>query len=115
QFSNKSPPMFTEFPECISTAWVVIHQSEMAKVANLLGIGPIGHLRDFLKLAVFSPVSVDSYWGLMWVCVKLASAMQSIKGFCVSGLWKTDYCPATLGAIQNCPVQIAGGEKVSPP
>jgi hypothetical protein len=39
--------------------------------------------------------------------------MQSIKGFCVSGLWKTEYCAAALGAIQNCPVQIAAGEKVS--
>ena len=37
----------------------------------------------------------------VWVCVKLASAMQSIKAFCISGLWKADRCPAPLAQLKT--------------
>jgi hypothetical protein len=69
--------------------------------------------RDFLRMAVFGPVAVDRCWSLTCVCAKLASAMQSIKCFCATGLRKTDGCPATFGAIQNRPVQNEPSEKVS--
>jgi hypothetical protein len=48
------------------------------------------------------------------VCVKLASAMQPIKGFFASGLWKTDCCAITPGAIASCPVRLAAGKQDSP-
>src|SRR6516162_11207421 len=63
-------------------------------------------------MAVFSPV-VDSFWSLTCVCAKLASAMQSIKGFSARRLCKTECCPATLGAIQSRPVQRAARWKHS--
>jgi hypothetical protein len=37
----------------------------------------------------------------MCVCVKLASAMQSIKAFCNVGLWKTTDALPEINALQS--------------
>jgi hypothetical protein len=59
-------------------------------------------------MAVFIPAAADSTWSLTRVCVKLASAMQSIKVFCASELWKADCWAARSSQIVRFRRSAAG-------
>ena len=65
-------------------------------------------------MAVISRMDLDSSLCLacVRVCAKLASAMQSIKGFCAGGLWKIGCYTGAWGAIQIRSVRPVAGEKV---